>query len=153
MQTDEALDERQPKPRAGGRPARFEGFEYARLIFRRNAATGIADPQPDQSRRAIGADRHFSANAGISESVRQQVEQDLFEPARIGAYGADILVALDGERDLRVFGLERGISRSARQQFPNVDVCDVERHLARIYGRQVDNVGDKIAQMIGRGKD
>src|SRR3989441_5932423 len=96
----------QPKPAAAvlarrGSVSLREGLEQLAPLLRRQANAAVADPKDEMS-RAVGPlprdPQRDGSLVGKFAGVAEQVEQRLADLGRVGAHGAEVFVAFDGER-------------------------------------------------------
>ena len=129
-----------------------------------NADAGVGHLEGDDGGRVVedrvlgapAADggRHVQPHAALGgelERVRQQVLQHLLQPLGVGDHAAgEVLVDLDVERELAVFGLVPERPSDGLQQARGQDFLGIDRHRAGFDLRQVEDVADQVEQ-VGAG--
>ena len=156
MELDEALDEREPQPRArgaSGLPAPLvETAENLLLLVRRDAEAGVGHPKLDLASVAAGAQGDRAAGGDELHRVAQQVEENLLDAALVGLDVADVGRTVELDAQVLPEGALARELKHAGQGRVQIEASQLERHAAGIDGGEVEDVIDQVEQVV-RGTD
>src|SRR5438067_9388758 len=146
MQLDQTFGKRQPESRAFlfapdlavDLTERRHGLGD---VFRRHADAVVADP--DGQATAVlerARDANLTAFGGELHGVRQQIDEDLPQPALVGANPSKLVVEGDAEADLRLARLFFDELHAGLYRRREIDLVFLERKASGLQFRQVQNV-------------
>ena len=151
VQLDQALDQRQTEAGAAVAalaPGALELAEHALDIFLADADAGIGHDQANLRIGALHRGGHHAARGRELDRVGQEVEQRLPEAPAIGHQGADVLGAVDLQRDALMVRALVGERLDAVEQRAQVDRGDLELQIAGLDGGQIQDIVDQRGQAL-----
>ena len=154
MEFDEALDqgEAEADARRDALAARavLELLEYPGLVFLIDANAGIGDFQEHVAILPPSRKGNRSVCRRVADGIAEQVEERLFQASPVGGHLADIVGAVELERDPLVGAALLGEAKYARHHVVDVHRLQIEREPSRLDHRQVQDIVDQ-AQELPRG--
>ena len=130
------------------RVAALEFLENAFLIRGRDADPGIGHGKDQFVAVAARLQPDRAAGRGEFDGVRDQIEQRLLQPPLVGLDRADIARAAQGQGQIPVAGTLPGQRHHRLQHRADIDRTGLERHVAGLDRRQVEDVVDQRHQAM-----
>src|SRR5262245_49542136 len=129
-----------------------EVLEQLGLLLRLHADAAVRDCKLDpvaSVRDLARPERHFAFFRELA-GIAQKIEQDLLEPHGVGGEGAQVLLRVDDEAVLVLFGELTGGADHLVDESGHIDALGIELELAGFDLREVEDLVDE-AQQVGAG--